>query len=765
MPLAGWSPVGSGYAVDNAVAHEGGRSIRCVCPSAEAVTGAVQVLTYDEPSAEPILLSGWSKAENVAPGGDYSLWLDIIYADDTPLWGQQATFRRGTHGWEYATALVPVARPVKRIEVYLLLRRTTGTVWFDDLFLARGGLHLVPGALTPDPSRGPYGLYVEADLSLSARWTVTVRKADGERVGVKEGEGQSVVWAWDGPDSGGDYQVTLAAETDAGEEASLTLPVTIPEPPRWAGPGDAAVWTETSLRKVYPTDGPPDPPDRTRAAVQLARNEYEAFQVAVRPRPGVTLHRAQLAVSDLIGPEGATLPVTWQPVGFVRVRRPSSHPDAGPPGHWCPDPLLEARPLDVRDGTTQPFWVTVQAPPEAPPGRYTGEVVVEADGRALATVPVEAEVWDFTLPREFHCRTAFALMDGFLRKAYGPITPELRRSCLDFLLAHRLSPDDISRTQPPDVEDVAYAAARGATTFNVVNLVPEPEGDPLWVCYTNLEDYPPDFKERLAARLDGYMAELRRRGLTDRAYFYGFDERGPEYYEFIRDVCGFVKERYPGVKTFTTAGFMPDDRWREDHVDWYCPLVPRYDLEQARMLRAAGEQVWWYVCCGPQYPYPNFASVDYPVLEGRLLFWLTYQWEVDGLLYWHLNYWAYPSNGIVEGGPYLDWELTNIARMSGDGVLTYPGREGLLSSIRLENIRDGLEDYETLWLLAHQEGPAAARAVCDELFRSRTEFTREPAALQATRARLARRLRACLKSRSKGVATIPVPLAKGDHRG
>ena len=31
---------------------------------------------------------------------DYSLYVDLVYADGTPLWGQTAQFRTGTHDWE-----------------------------------------------------------------------------------------------------------------------------------------------------------------------------------------------------------------------------------------------------------------------------------------------------------------------------------------------------------------------------------------------------------------------------------------------------------------------------------------------------------------------------------------------------------------------------------------------------------------------------------------------------------------------------------------
>jgi hypothetical protein len=314
------------------------------------------------------------------------------------------------------------------------------------------------------------------------------------------------------------------------------------------------------------------------------------------------------------------------------------------------------------------------------------------------------------------------------------------------MLDHRLNPDDISRTEPPPIEDLLYARKRGMNTFNILNLVPKPKGNPLWVCYSELRDYPPDFNQELAARLDAYLTELRKHGLSKMAYFYGFDERGPEYDELIKTICKFLKERYPEVSTFTTAGYMYDKRRQtppdyQDYMDWYCPLTNGYDRGLSQRLRSQGKQVWWYVCCGPRHPHANFASMDYPSIEGRLLGWMTFGYKSDGLLFWHMNVWQH--NRMFDwNDPYLDWRPPVIWGMTGDGCLTYPTPDGPVSSIRLENIRDGLEDYDYLALLADAKGRAAADEFVSRLVKSQTEFSRDSAALYRVREEIAAQLEA-----------------------
>jgi hypothetical protein len=389
-------------------------------------------------------------------------------------------------------------------------------------------------------------------------------------------------------------------------------------------------------------------------------------------------------------------------------------------------------------------WLNFHAAEDLRPGTYRGKVVVRPAGMPASELPLSVRVRGFTLPRTPRMKTSFAMMDGFTRATYGTITPELRRRCLDLMLNHRLNPDDISRTDPPAVADLLYARQHGMNAFNIVNLVPKPQGNPLWVCTAEPGEYGPEFTRELAGRLDGYLQELRRHGLSKMAYFYGFDERGPEYDDLIKRICKFLKERYPEVSTFTTAGYMYDKRRQtpagyQDYMDWYCPLTPKYDRELSRRLRAQGKQVWWYVCCGPQYPYANFAGMDYPSIEGRLLAWMTFGFQADGLLYWHVNYWS-PRRIIEDADPYLDYQPDTVAGMAGDGCLTYPTRDGPVGSIRLENLRDGLEDYDYLALLADTKGRAVAEAYVGRLVKSMTDFSRDPSALYATRAEIADQL-------------------------
>lgn len=58
-----------------------------------------------------------------------------------------------------------------------------------------------------------------------------------------------------------------------------------------------------------------------------------------------------------------------------------------------------------------------------------------------------------------------------------------------------------------------------------------------------------------------------------------------------------------------------------------------------------------------------------------------------------------PFSEPVRGGPLTNSDGKSWTEYNGDGLIFYPGPDGPLSTIRMKCIRDGLEDYEYLWLL------------------------------------------------------------------
>ena len=132
---ASWNAWQQGYRLASGEGRNGTQCVVCERQEGEGEVGASQALTLNRTNIAPLIIRGWSKGESVSgsPDNGYSLYADIIYADDTPLWGQTASFTCGTHDWEQRQFALLPDKPVKSLTLHCLFRGHTGKVWFDDV--------------------------------------------------------------------------------------------------------------------------------------------------------------------------------------------------------------------------------------------------------------------------------------------------------------------------------------------------------------------------------------------------------------------------------------------------------------------------------------------------------------------------------------------------------------------------------------------------------------------------------------------------------
>lgn len=96
--------------------------------------GAVWTLALDQKEARPFDVSTEALCERGAGGArtrDFSLYLDVAYADGDHLWGQTADFAPAPgRGWRAGKVTVIPTKPVRRVNVYCLYRGLAGRVRF-----------------------------------------------------------------------------------------------------------------------------------------------------------------------------------------------------------------------------------------------------------------------------------------------------------------------------------------------------------------------------------------------------------------------------------------------------------------------------------------------------------------------------------------------------------------------------------------------------------------------------------------------------------
>ena len=121
---------GIGYTLDS-----GGREIVVDStgdPSANA--GAAWTVHYNQTKPQALSVTAHAFPEKMDDGGDFQIFVDVTYTDNTCLWGQTAQFDRLISiGWHQRTVVIQPTKPIKYIVVYTMLRRTASRVRFRDV--------------------------------------------------------------------------------------------------------------------------------------------------------------------------------------------------------------------------------------------------------------------------------------------------------------------------------------------------------------------------------------------------------------------------------------------------------------------------------------------------------------------------------------------------------------------------------------------------------------------------------------------------------
>lgn len=512
----------------------------------------------------------------------------------------------------------------------------------------------------------------------------------------------------------------------------------------------------TSMTKVFPQDIPFDANVARYGSVELAGNEVESLQLLVLAGKDA-LNSVTVSVGDLTSADGkATLSasdIQVSPVGFVKTKMPTDY-HATYAG-WYPDPILDfLKSFDVKAGEMQPVWIRITTPPGAAAGEYRGEITVRPANAPAVKLGLHVKVWDFDVPAETHLRAAVSFREPMIAQVYGTETDAMRNKYYDFLLKYRINPDNIYRYDAPSIDDLIKWNKMGMNAFNITYVVKPADLKPN-------APYPADLKAKIMAQLADIVPKLKANGLYDKAYVYGFDEINRDSYNAMRDIFGAIKAKYPDLLLMTTGRDASyGTKTGLSMVDAWVPLTPVYNQQRADEVRAAGKQVWWYTCIVPQAPYANW-FIEYDAIDARILMGMqTAKYKPDGYLYYAMDRWPL-SKAPITGGPYTDWNPESIRGANGDGSVMCAGPDGPLATIRLENIRDGIEDDQYFWLLSEDiaklkasnspDAPAAlkqamqAEEIGPKVVQDMTHFTKSPDVLLAKRRQVAEAILAAEK--------------------
>jgi hypothetical protein len=457
-------------------------------------------------------------------------------------------------------------------------------------------------------------------------------------------------------------------------------------------PGAAVdAWTVPAAQKVRTTDLPPAASSGT-LRLFAARNEFEPLVVALHPPAAdAALVSATLAPFAGLGP-GAT-------VDLRQATYTGDHIEALQP--------LVARTLHPAEAPLV-LWVTIYVPADAPPGLHTSTLTVDFSNRPDVVVPVELYVFNALLPpaATFQSQLPVTFTD-----------PADARKQL--LFDHRLTP--ATPTWPSGFrwnitwDQNVHPATRCTTFDDETDHEPNPDyalGDlaqewllgsgwngvgfpsaELFRFVSNSEPRPPTFcgipretgtvsppqwgsaayNAEWSDFLGGLENYLQGLGLLSKTFYYAMNEpANATDYNLAAHLCRLTAAAAPGLRLAISeepkpeiaenaAGACGYDLW----LAHFGELKRSYAAE--RML--LGEEVWLYSLAPDFWVNPTVTARQGS--EVRMLPWIAWAERVRG--------WSY---------------------YDGDSFFSLGN-----STVRLELLREGFEDYEYLVLANGGEPP------------------------------------------------------------
>lgn len=499
----------------------------------------------------------------------------------------------------------------------------------------------------------------------------------------------------------------------------------------WAASAQAAVWVIPAMDRAYPGT---KAGARQSISLDAAGNEYQGVQVCTRGGSRKVTLSWSTGSDPLI-----TANARLFRVYYVKVTTPTTK--LGSRAGWYPDPLVprefgatQSVPGSANPGPTTPFYVLVHVPLGTPAGVYSATLRVE-NGSETVDLPFSLRVWDFGWSR-ISTRSAFAMSQDNLKRSLprnfsfkGENKAAVLRNFYTVMKQHGISPTTIHYL--PQVNDSSGNVRRGdAWAGTVAPFLDETDGAvgvqdnqlPLlrWFPWSRSQN--PSW-----TAIRNYLTDMTRlykeRGWDKKAYVYVLDETTKRWEErlaekYARALHAADKATGAKVKFFLTddprprslGGTKTANTFLYDDVDiWTLRYYYFFGRVPAvRERQKAGKDIWWYSYVNDAVRKTPSFVIDKAHIDSRVWGWMMEEWKVDGLLNWGFNRWGKATTGDGWRDPYRN-PLSLIKgklRSNGDTCLVYPGyypryglddpKAGPVASLRLEALRDGLEEREYL---------------------------------------------------------------------
>ena len=347
--------------------------------------------------------------------------------------------------------------------------------------------------------------------------------------------------------------------------------------------------------------------------------------------------------------------------------------------------------VDIPVNAQQAFWLNIKVPDNIPAGNYSGQIVVSADGIKPQNIGINLHVYNFTLP----AKPSLPVI------VHSNSSPTVAADALD-IMEHRCEPGSIyTWRNVPTIERIKLWVKNGAQMIPLLRI--STQGRNIWKRDANgkVIDFADSRKAAILRKLRAIIPKIKKAGLLDKCYVYGFDEPSPAWLPAMEKVYSELKKEF-GIKTMF-ATYQPLWEYQDiKNADYWAVAWGLLTPERIKRFHKKNIKLFSY----------NLATQGQ---RGKLQFWSAFKSGVDGLLHYKLN-------SANDEAPKTDFPIVN-AKL---GSVRMPDRAGKknYNTISFEMWREGSEDYEYLYLLRKnikllEKNPTLAKNNAELLFKAK----------------------------------------------
>ena len=440
-----------------------------------------------------------------------------------------------------------------------------------------------------------------------------------------------------------------------------------------------------------------EPTNRKTYVISMAGNSIENCQVFLAPTAADV--NVNVSITNFKNNSGVELKTELLRENYLNIN-----------GVYYPDALPKVDgSVSIKKNNSQGFVIKVWANANQPAGLYSATfTVTDGSGKVIKQANVYVNVLDFSLSEETTLKSAIGLSKWNIGVSYqnnglSANFDDLYKTYYDFLLENRLCAYQL----PYDLYDnrsIAYLNNPRVTSFVINKSVGNAED--MVSPYNYLKDNASWMDKGMFYYVDEPCESeklnlIQAYGNRLEANFPGYQQISPFFTNVDYNGVDQVEFMSPYINIWCTKmfAFTPRDKYMVSGVQYMTSRAQdeKYGTfeERVESFKAQGEELWLYICWEPEQPYTNWLIMG-DGTETIVSIWQCMMLDAEGILYWDASYWN-------SSDPFNNMPPLIGATAHGDGVLLYSGAlvgsYEPVSSMRLESIRQGMQDHMMLSML------------------------------------------------------------------